>query len=118
MTQKEEEKSSLDMMREMLSSIDLSVMKEQEEHIQSTNERKEYCAAIFAVWPRLEKDIKKLMYEQLMFASQSAESWEAVLVARGTFNGLDLLYELWKTAAGEFEGNASEINEEVPADGL
>lgn len=90
---------TLALTRNLLASIDLSdIDPVDEETPLSEVEAKNYNAAIFAVFPRLEKDIKKLMHTQLLFASNQAENWEQVLVSRGTFNGLSLLLEKWKAA--------------------
>lgn len=101
----ENKEPTIELQRHLLSSLDLSDI---EDKMLSETERKEYTAAIFAVWPRLEKDLKKFMYDQLLFASQKAATWEEVLFARGTFNGMDLLFEHWKGAAIEFEASARE----------
>lgn len=93
--------NSIILLRHELGSIDLHDI---EAETMSEGERKEYCAAIFAVFPRLEKDIKKFLYAQLMFASNEADTWERVIFARGTFNGMDILLEHWKRAAMEHEG--------------
>ena len=61
-------------------------------------ERKDYCAAISAVFPRIEKDIKKFQINQLMFISNESLNWEQILVGRGTFNALDLLLDHWRRA--------------------
>lgn len=100
---------TIKLQRHLLASLDLSDI---EDKMMSEVEQKAYAAAIFAVWPRLEKDLKKFMYDQLLFASQKATTWEEVLFARGTFNGMDLLFEHWKIAANEFESSAVEKNEE------
>jgi len=97
---------TIKLMRHLLGSVDLPDLEDEKE--MSANERKEYCAAIFAVWPRLEKDIKGFLYRQLMFSSNEAEDWDKVVFGRGTFNGMDLLYEHWKKAASEFESESKE----------
>jgi hypothetical protein len=102
----EKEDLSVKVIRHLLASIDLSDIKEDEE--MSESDRKAYCSAIFAVYPRIEKDIKKLLYEQLMFSSNNAETWEQVIFGRGTFNGMDLLLEKWKKVAVEHEANVKE----------
>lgn len=106
-TKEKVDELSLALIRHLLGSIDLSDVKEDEKEI-SKEERKSYCAAIFAVWPRLEKDIKELLHRQLMFVCNEAETWEQVIFGRGTFNGIDLLYKLWKAAATEFEATPKE----------
>jgi hypothetical protein len=87
------------LLRHQVGSIDLTDVVDAEE--MSENERAEYCAAISAVWPRILKDIKKFQYEQLMFAMNESQIWEQVLMARGTFNGFDLLREHWLIAHNE-----------------
>jgi hypothetical protein len=98
-------------MRNILGSIDLSDVEAEKE--MSKTERESYCAQIFAVFPILEKDIKQMLFQQLMFSSNNAENWEQVVFGRGTFNGMDLLLEKWKKASLEYEEknkNKEEIN--------
>lgn len=97
--------SDLRLLRHHLGSIDLSDLEEKE---MSEGERKEYCAAISAVWPRLEKDIKKFLYRQLLFISNEAETWERVIFGRGTYNGIALLEEHWRQADAEHRGEVKE----------
>jgi hypothetical protein len=92
---------TLSLMRHLLGSIDLSDIKVEEEMTEI--ERDGYCAQIFAVFPLIEKDIKKMLYQQLMFISNNSENWEQVIFGRGTFNGLDLLLEKWEKATSEYE---------------
>ena len=101
---------SLELLRKELGSINLSETEEDKE--MSESDRKEYVAAISAVFPRLEKDIKRLLYEQLMFTSNRAETWEQVILGRGTFNGMDILLNHWKTAHLEHTAK-SQPKEEV-----
>ena len=75
--------------------VDLGDIEDKE---QTESERLEYNAAISAVFPRIEKDIKKFQINQLMFISNESLNWEQILVARGTFNALDLLLDHWKKA--------------------
>lgn len=88
--------------RNLLASIDLS---DTEDELSETD-RRAYCAAIFAVFPRLEKDIKKLLNEQLLFSANQADTWEKVIFGRGTFNGMALLLEKWKEASAEHIANS------------
>src|SRR3989304_1853024 len=83
---------TLEVMRHILGSIDLKDVEEE----MTESDRKDYCAAISAVFPRLEKDIKRFLHAQLMYASNQAENWEQVIFGRGTFNGMALLLEYWK----------------------
>ncbi len=92
---------TLALMRNLLGSIDLSDVEVEEEMTET--ERDGYCAQVFAVFPIIEKDIKKMLYQQLLFSSNNAETWEQVLVSRGTCNGLYLLLEKWKKATAEYE---------------
>jgi len=101
---KEIKDNSLKLIRHLLGSIDLSdIEAKQDRKDMSEADRKAYCAAIFAVWPRLEKDIKEFLYDQLMFSSNEAETWERVIFGRGSFNGMDLLFEHWKKAVSEHQ---------------
>ena len=97
---------SLEAMRHLLASIDLSDVEED----MNENERKEYIAAISAVFPRLEKDIKRFLHLQLMFVSNNAQDMNQISFGRGTFNGMDLLLNHWKKA--HFEHTAKGAPEE------
>lgn len=105
------EKLTLKTMRHLLGSIDLSDI-EDEEKEESEAERRAYCAAIFAVWPRLEKDLKKMMHTQLMFSSNQSEDWFQTILGRGTFNGLSLPFEKWRMAQAEHIANSKDKKEE------
>ena len=86
---------SLKLLRHQLASIDLGDIEKEE---MSEAETKEYNASISAVFPRLEKDIKKFLYEQILFAVNQSNSWEQVIFARGTYNGMNLLLHHWRNA--------------------
>ena len=100
---------SLKAIRHLLGSIDLSDVESEKE--MSETERIAYCAAIFAVFPRLEKDIKRMLYEQLMFICNKANDMEQVAFGRGTFNGMDLLLEEWRKASAEYVSKNKEKDE-------
>lgn len=101
--------ATLALMRHLLGSIDLSDIEDKPyRKDMSEAERREYCSVIFAAFPRLEKDIKEFMYDQLMFANLEAEDMLQVALARGTFNGLDLLLNHWKKASIEFQAKPKE----------
>jgi hypothetical protein len=89
----------LTVMRHALGSIDLSDAKDEVE--MSDQERKDYCAAIFAVMPRLEKDLKRFMYTQLRFTMQNATDWEQVMFGRGCFDAMGMLLDHWQQASDE-----------------
>lgn len=93
-------KESIELIRHGLGIIDLSDINDDEEEMPE-QERREYCATIHAVFPRLEKDIKKFLAKQLLFVSNKSENWEQVLVGRGAFGGMDLLLEHWRIANQE-----------------
>lgn len=90
--------NSLEVIRHELASIDLSDIGDEE---MTENERKEYMAAISAVFPRLEKDIKRFLHAQLMFISNNAQDMNQISFGRGTFNGMDLLLNHWRKAHEE-----------------
>lgn len=92
----------LTLLKHQLGSLDLSDLPKED---MTESERKEYCASISGIYPRLEKDMKKLLHEQLMFISNSAENWDQVIFGRGTFNGIDLLLNHWKRASDEHTAN-------------
>ena len=90
--------------RNLLGSIDLSDIEDDKEL--SEADRRAYCAAIFAIYPRLEKDLRNFLHKQLIFSSMEARNWDQVIFGRGTFNGISLLLELWEKAAKEHEANS------------
>ena len=90
---------TIELLRHLLGSIDLSDIEQEKD--QTPAERQAYCSAISAVWPRLEEDIKKFLYMQLIFSSNNAETWDHVLFGRGTFNGIALLEDHWRKAHNE-----------------
>jgi hypothetical protein len=106
---------SLKAIRHMLCSIDLSDIDQDKKEL-SEADRMAYCSAIFAVFPRIEKDIKELLYEQLMFVNNNAQDWNQVVFGRGTFNGMDLLLEKWRKASIEHEANSKDKKEEKKFD--
>jgi len=61
-------------------------------------ERKDYCASISAVYPRLEKDIKKFLYEQMERIAIKPLTWEESLVLRGEYSGMAFLLDFWGKA--------------------
>ena len=88
------------LIRHHLGAIDLASLMEEEKQA-GTEERKEYCAAIFAVLPRIETDVKRLLYQQALFITKNAENWDQVVFGRGVFDGMAQLLEHWRVAAGE-----------------
>lgn len=104
---------SLDLIRHQLASIDLSDIEDKKFRKDMTQaERDAYCSAIFAVWPRLEKDLKEFMHDQLLFVCNNAEDMLQVSFGRGTFNGFDFLFDYWQTAASEWESKGKEDKDE------
>ena len=70
-------------------------------------ERKEYVSAIAAIWPRIEKDIKRFLFKQLMINSNQMETWDQVLVGRGAFAGQEMLYDYWNSINQEYIASIS-----------
>lgn len=99
--------SNFDLMRNLLGSVDLSdlditeVSKKEE---MSEGKRKEYCSAISTVFLILEKDIKRLMYKQLLLTFSTADNMDKIALGQGTFNGMSLLLEHWRIAHLEYIG--------------
>lgn len=91
---------SIKLTRHALGSIDLSDLDDQKEL--SEAEQKEYCASIAAVFPRLEQDIKRFMYNQLLFSAKEAANWEQVIFSRGVLDGFSMLLEYWQGAHNEY----------------
>ena len=77
-------------------------------------EIKAHNAAIFAVWPRLEKEIKAKMYEQLITTYSEnvgmAKTREEIVLAtvrgNGIMEGMAILLEKWKSDAQAHEADA------------
>lgn len=86
--------NTIQLLRHALRSIDVSDVKEQD---MTEVEAKEYNAAISAVFPRLEKDIKKALYTQIV-QNNEARDIEDLKYGQGIVNGFTILYELWKAA--------------------
>lgn len=97
--------SDLEVLRHELASIDLSDIEDEE---MSESERKEYVSTISAVFPRLEKDIKRFLHAQLMFIANQATDMNQVSFGRGTFNGMDILLNHWKRVAQEHNSKGKE----------
>lgn len=99
--------TNIDLMRHLLGSVDLSdldivdVAKPEE---MSEIDRKEYVAAISSVFPRLEKDIKRAMMQQLLLTFSTADNMDKVALGQGTFNGMSLLLNFWRKAHQEHVG--------------
>ena len=110
MTKSEVDKLSLELVRKSLAIISLGDAGEEKE--ESESEWREYCTAIAAVWPRLEKDIKKFLHEQLVKTSLQSEIWEQVLVGRGVYAVMEILLEHWRKA------NAEHFNQVKPEEGF
>lgn len=100
--EKREPVDTLTLLKHQLGSVDLKDLPEAE---MSETERKAYCSSISGIYPRLEKDMDKLLHSQLMFISNNAENWEQVIFGRGTFNGIFLLRDMWKKAHEEHINN-------------
>lgn len=83
---------------------------------QTEQERKEYCSAIFAVFPRLEKDIKQKMYEELVNTYSTsiglAKSKDEMLIevtrGNGKMEGMAILLEMWRLANTEAQAKVDE----------
>jgi hypothetical protein len=93
--------TNLDLMHHLLGSIDLSdldIVEVAGEEEMNEGERKDYCATISAVFPRLEKDIKRAMYKQLLLTFSTADNMDKVALGQGTFNGMSLLLDKWRIA--------------------
>ena len=99
-------KDSLKLMRKHLGSIDLSEV--EDEKPMSESERRDYVAAIHAVYPRLEADVKRFLYRQLLHTGKEAATWEQVIFGRGSFDGMAQLLAHWKLADDEMRNGGEE----------
>lgn len=78
---------------------------------QSEQERKDYCAAIFAIYPRLERDVKEKMYEELVktysINAGTSKTREEIVLAtirgNGIMEGMAILLESWQQANTEHQ---------------
>ena len=89
---------SVEVLRHALGSIDVSDVPNEKEMTES--DRKVYVGIIAAAWPKIEQDIKRFTYQQVLAIAES-DTWEKVNYGRGTCNGLSLLYEYWKQIDAE-----------------
>ena len=82
-----------------------------EEKLITEQERRDYCTAIFAIFPRLEKDIKEEMYKQLISTysenvatSKTKEERDFEIIrGNGIMEGMAILLEKWQVAKSEIE---------------
>lgn len=102
----------LKLIRHRLATIDLSDAQDDGE--MSTSEYREYSAAIFAVFPRIEKDIRKFMFRQLLFNAKESANWDQVIVGRGVLEGMAMLLEHWQTVASSYEQPKETYDEHSP----
>jgi hypothetical protein len=70
---------------------------------QSETEHKEYCGLIFSVFPQLEKDIKEMMYEELVKTYTESDNFNKVLRGQGILEGMAILLEKWRLAFVEHQ---------------
>lgn len=96
---------SLILARNALGLIDLSQVEDEDK--MSPEEHRAYCAAIHAVFPRLEKDLKRFMYNQLLFNAKECADWEQNLFGRGALDALAQVHKFWENASNEHESNST-----------
>lgn len=96
-------KDELKLIRERLGAIDLSDIEDRD---MTPQERRDYCAALFAVFPRLEKDIRRFIFHQVLFIAKEAGSYEHVTFGRGVVEGLAMALDHWKLASDEHINNS------------
>lgn len=101
--------SDIKQIRNLLGLIDSSDIKEKE---MSETERKEYCSSIFAIWPRIEKDILLAIKKQMALTFRDADNMDKLALGQGAVNGMTTLYELWQKAATEYESMPKDDKEE------
>ncbi len=94
-----------ELVRKNLASIDLSCV--EDDKAMSETERRAYASAVHAVFPRLEKDVKRFMYQQLLFNSKESETWEQVLFGRGSLDGMAQLLGYWNGVSQEHADNSN-----------
>ena len=91
-------------------------IKQPEEKILTEAERRDYNAAIFAVFPRLEKDIKEEMFKELVktytesVGTAKTINEVALATARGSgiIEGMAILLEKWRLAQLEAQSKPDE----------
>lgn len=71
-------------------------------------ERNEYCSSIASIFPRIEKDIKRFLFKQIMFNSNLSATWEEVLTGRGVFAGQEMLLDYWRSVNQEYLDRVSQ----------
>lgn len=80
---------------------------------QTEQERRDYCASVFAIFPRIEQDIKSTMYEQLVSTYTEADNWDKILKGQGIMEGMAVLLEKWSLANSEHIANITNKDEEI-----
>lgn len=95
--------SHQDLARQQLGVIQVQEALKLLEEVRDKSEQGNYVAAISAVFPELERDIKVLTVKQAQKTTE-AENWEQVIYSRGTINGFSTLLELWRWADAEHKG--------------
>ena len=96
----------LKLIRHRLGSIDLT---DAEPRDRNEEQQRDYCASIHAVFPRIEADIKRLIYHQVLWSAKESENWDQILFSRGVIEGMAMLLELWSQAHHEHQ--ARSLNE-------
>ena len=95
--------SHQDLVREQLGTIQVQEALKLLEDVREETEHSNYIAAISAIFPELERDIKVLTVKQAQKTTE-AENWEQVIYSRGTINGFSTLLEIWRQADAEHKG--------------
>ena len=97
MVKKTGTKTIVDFNRHQIGSLDLSDLKDLSK--MSEAERKTYIQLAESVWNNkaFQNEILFLIQKQLEFMGMEVDSYEKVLVSRGTINGIDLIRQRFET---------------------
>ena len=71
----------------------------------SEEDRKNYAGAIYSIWPYLEKDLKRFLMGALVEWRIEAPKWDEVLRLRGKYDGVESIYQYYKSLVEEHEFN-------------
>jgi hypothetical protein len=121
LTKRDEKELSIELIRKLLASIDLSDVRNKSIGnigvvTKTETEHKNFIQMVTAFFPKIiEPEIKKMIIEQQKFIAEKVDNQELLMFSRGTINGLMLVYELFLEAFNEYmssRDNDEEIDPE------
>lgn len=108
---KPKESFSVQLIRQQLSSIDLSGVRDLRPLTEE--DRKVYNGRVAAFYPDIERDLKKFLIAQEEYIARVADNEKQLMFARGTINGIMLILEHYQQV---FEEYKAQVKPEEPFD--